>query len=358
MRYKFEFIDLWPYLIILLVFLYCLPYMRRNRVNSALIFGVLLLFTILRYDVGWDYFMYRYQIQTGEVSRFEFLSRQIFGFAHWVGFFPLAFFFFGFFILWFTKVIIDRFSVNTILSWAVFCCYPQFFLASLSTIRQSLAAAIIFYSFRFCYDRKPLYFLLCIGIASLFHTSALAGIILYPLVRMEFGRKFNVILFSISFFISEMIKNVIFPLIASQNLNSQIKFYLDTNFKPPTLIPYLIALITAINLLFYKRLVELDPDNKKFITITTVGAALYNILVFEPNTALRISSFFLIFWAFLFPWYGSLLKEKNYNLNSVVLVLVWFFVFFAFMSIYITAYQSGITEKISFLPYKFWFDNL
>ncbi|AYO57049.1 hypothetical protein CO230_02230 [Chryseobacterium sp. 6424] len=358
MNYKFSFIDLWPYLIISMVFLLCIPYVKRNKSNSILIFYMLLVFTIFRYNVGWDYEMYVQDIKYNNLDRYEILSKLIFSFTYHIGFYPAAFIIFGFLILFLTKKIIDQYSVNTLLSWAIFYSYPQFFFASLSTLRQSLAGALIFYSYKFCVEKKIVPFLISIGLASMFHSSGLLGIILYPLVNMKSGKTLNIVLFASSFFISEMVQNFVFPLIASQNFNEQVKFYIEMNSKAPTLLPIIIYTICIFNIFFYKKLIDLNPANKNYIFITTVGGALYNILLFEPNSALRISSFFLIFWVFIFPYYGFLINKKVYKLNSAILVLLWFAISYSFLTIYIINYGNKIIEKISFLPYKFWFNNL
>lgn len=358
MSYKFSFLDLWPYLLIFLIFLLCLPYSQRNKTNSAIIYWVLLLFTVLRYDVGWDYTMYVGDIKGNALERYEFLSKQIFTLTHVINFFPIAFIIFGFLILYLTKKVIDKYSINTLVSWAVFYSYPQFFFASLSTLRQSLAATLIFYSYRFCYEKKIVPFLICILAASLFHSSGIIGLLLYPLVHLKLSRNLNVIIFVISFFMTEIIKNFIFPFIASQNFNDQVKFYIEMNAKAPTLLPFVIYVITAFNLIFYKKLVNLNPDNKVYIFLTTTGAVIYNILLFEPNSALRISSFFLIFWVFIFPYYGLLINRRLHKLNTAFLILFWIFISFSFLAIYIVNYDEKVIEKISFLPYKFWFNNL
>lgn len=358
MSYKFSFIDLWPYLIIFMVFLLCIPFMKRERTNSAIVFYLLMAFTVLRYNVGWDYEMYVQDIKYNTLERYELLSKLIFSFTHSIGFFPAAFMIFGFLILFLTKKIIDQYSINTLLSWAVFYAYPQFFFASLSTLRQSLAGALIFYAYRFCAEKRIIPFLICIAAASMFHSSGVLGLLLYPLVNLKFNRTVNIIVFVSSFFVSEIIKNFVFPLIASQNFNDQVKFYIEMNSKAPTLLPFIIYTICAVNLVFYKKLVELNPTNKTYIFVTTFGTALYNILLFEPNSALRISSFFLIFWVFLFPYYGLLVNKKVYKLNSALLILLWFLISFSFLAIYVINYENEVLEKISFLPYKFWFNNL
>lgn len=358
MAYDFLAIDLLPYILIFFLFLLCIPYADRNRTNSWLIYLVLLLFTILRYDVGWDYTMYVRDIENHALDRYEPLSKMIFELASYLNFYPIAFIIFGFGILYLTKKNIDRFSTNTLISWVVFYAYPQFFFASLSTIRQSLAAAIIFYSYRYCKERKLYHFLACIAVATLCHSSGLAGLLLYLLVFFPITKKLNVIFFIISFFISRTIQDVVFPLIASQDFNEQIKFYLKMNTKAPTMLPFLIYLITVVNLIFYKKLISINSDNKIYIAITTAGACLYNILIFEPNTALRISSIFLIFWTFIFPSYITIFHHKFKGINTALIVLFWFSISFVFLGIYIANYQERIIEKISLIPYKFWFNNL
>lgn len=358
MTYRFSFLDIWPYALIFIVFLFCIPYMRRNRLNSWIVYLLILLFTILRYDVGWDYTMYKESIINNDLDRYEPLSYMVFSTAHTINFYPFAFILFGFVTIFLTKKVIDKYSSNTLMSWTVFYAYPQFFLASLSTLRQSLASIIIFYSYKFCAEKKIVPFAICIGIATMFHTSAVVGLLLYPLVRFNINKTVLLAAFILSFGVSDLLKEIVFPLLATQEFNNQVKFYIEMNSKAPTMLPVLINAITIFHLLFYKRFISVEAGNKIYIQISVVGAILFNVLIFEPNTALRISSIFLIFWLFLFPYWGTVLRARQPKLISGLVIIMWFMVSFFFLGLYVQNYEHKILEKISFIPYDFWFNHL
>ena len=181
--YKFSILDLWPYIGIILIFILCYAYKLKN--SSKIIYVVFLLFCILRYDVGWDYFAYVEEIKLGTINeRYEPISKAIFKLGAIIDFYPLVFFVFAFFTLFLVRKSIQRYSNNPIISWLVYFSLPLFFFASLSTIRQGLAMAIILYSYKYLKEGKNLQFFISILIASLFHLSGLAGIFLWIVYKL------------------------------------------------------------------------------------------------------------------------------------------------------------------------------
>ncbi len=63
------------------------------------------------------------------------------------------------------------------------------FIMTFSGIRQSIAMSICFLAYYFIKERKVLFFIILILFASLFHTSALFCLILYPLYYMKLDRR-------------------------------------------------------------------------------------------------------------------------------------------------------------------------
>lgn len=63
------------------------------------------------------------------------------------------------------------------------------FIMTFSGIRQSIAMSICFLAYYLIKERKPIYFVLLILFAALFHASALFCLILYPLYYMKLDRR-------------------------------------------------------------------------------------------------------------------------------------------------------------------------
>lgn len=64
-----------------------------------------------------------------------------------------------------------------------------FFSFTLTGLRQTVALAIIFFSYEFILERKPISFVLTVGLAFLFHSSALVFLPAYWIAKIKFGWK-------------------------------------------------------------------------------------------------------------------------------------------------------------------------
>ncbi len=360
MKYEFSFVDLWPYLIIALIFTAC--YLKKSENTSKIIYITLFAFCALRFDVGWDYTSYVDQIKkgyTGDIdNRIELFSKYVFSIGSYLKFYPIVFIIFAFLTLKITSLAINKYSVNPLLSWLVFYSMPLFFFASLSTLRQSVATAIIFYSYRYATEKKYLLFFITILIACLFHISAIAGVLILPLILVPIGKKGNMLLFFSSFFIAKLLFIILNNMVLGFNFYSRILFYINNETYKSTILQYLYFSIGILNFFFYNRLIKADTRNKELITMSNFGLVLFNILSFEPVSAGRISAFYLIFWVFLIPYYAHFFTPRSAKYVNHIIFIGFVALSFFYLSIYITSYNNGILSKVSFLPYKFWFFHL
>lgn len=358
MEYYYSILDYFPYVIIFIVVCIMELSAFNNKFKSKFIYYVLLLFTILRYNVGWDYEMYKNAVLNANIERFEPLSKLIFIICSAFNFYPLVFFVYGFSILYLTKIAIEKYSSNYVISWVVYITFPFFFLASLSTLRQSLTTSLILYSFYFAFKKRIYPFFIIILISSLIHSSGIFGLLVYPIVNIKIKRNILFIITIVSFFISPIIENIIKPILLSYNFN-QLNFYLQNDItEKSTILQYIVYIISIFNLLIYSRLKSIDQKAENFIKLSTFGLIVYNVLSFEPNSAFRIGGFFLSFWIYLFPLYSKIFSYKNAKFFNFNIVLILFLMFFLYLNILVNAYLNGVLEKVGLLPYDFWFNNL
>jgi hypothetical protein len=84
------------------------------------------------------------------------------------------------------------------LYWLGVCLYvftPQFMLINVSAMRQSMAIMLFVYSIEYIQERKPIRYILCVGLASLFHITAIVLLPMYllgsrkwvPKIAMQIG---------------------------------------------------------------------------------------------------------------------------------------------------------------------------
>ena len=359
--YFYSFFDLWPYFILGLVLFFCLLsgiLTEKQKSNTA--YSAFLVFIVLRYNVGWDYFMYHYGIVSGETKRYEFLSKLIMDFGHFIKFYPIVFAIFGFLILYIQKKAIEKYSTNVALSWIVYFSIPFLFAASISTIRQAVATSIIIYSFDFVYKRQPIKFLISVFIAYLFHSSGIAGLLIYPLVFFKINKKWLLYFFIFSFLIAASTRSFLLPYVQDNIFDQRITYYVTNSESQvqSTSMQYLFYIISAFNLIFYNRLVRINPLNAKFIAISIFGVSLYNILSFEPNSAYRLGGIFMSFWLFVVPSYSGIFTKTNFKGYDFVFSIFLILILAILINSNINAFQEGELEKISFIPYDFWFFHL
>ena len=127
--------------------------------------------------------------------------------------------------------------------------------------------------------------------------------------------------------------------------------------ETPELINYLYYAVGIFNLLFYNKLVKLNSQNKVIITIINIGLVFLNLLSAEPVTSLRVSAIFLMFLIYLVPYYVEIFHRESAKLVNNILVLGFLSLSFFFIFLYINGYENGVLSKVSFLPYKFWFNQ-
>lgn len=176
-------------------------------------FFLIFLFLALRYNFGNDYNTYLYFFS--EISQYDLIDvfdkSQVLDLA-WI-LLNWLFRSFGFFAMtavlaFFNSVVYYRFIKKYVpgryywLAVFIYIFYPEFLLIHSSAMRQSVAIMIFIFSLDYLYKKDAIRYFLCIGIASLFHLSALILLPVYFLGLLN--RKISKVnrIFIISIFIS------------------------------------------------------------------------------------------------------------------------------------------------------------
>ena len=81
----------------------------------------------------------------------------------------------------------DNYKIS---GWLILQLYAPFLLGLMGTMRQVMSVAICMFAIRYLLSRKLWKFLCCVGIAALFHVSALAFLVAWPIarIRLNFAR--------------------------------------------------------------------------------------------------------------------------------------------------------------------------
>ena len=154
---------------------------RLVKQNKNILCSVfIILVTIFRFDVGYDYPVYYDMVKsypTINIGPGELLSRFCFFLAHESKYPPLLFILFGILTYMFNLNALKLNSVD--FSVAIISYIAFIYTTDLSNVRQSVAVAICFYGFKYIKEHKILKYLFFCALAFLFQQSAIFAIPIY-----------------------------------------------------------------------------------------------------------------------------------------------------------------------------------
>ena len=202
--------------------------------------------------------------------------------------------------------IIKKYSANYFISITLLISL-MFMYDSMNIMRQFLAISIVFLSSTLAINRKPVKFILAIALATSIHTSAIIGLLLYPIIhaKTSLSLKNKLLLVVATLFISFFGQNILSAIIQKTGL------YLDYEYRLGTIkLASTIALIRDSLLLLYINCQKAKND-KKFRNIAFI-ALLLRLLSLNLNIIGRVASYFDIFYIVSVP--NSIMSnEKNKN---------------------------------------------
>lgn len=190
--------------------------------------------------------------------------------------------------------LIKRYSLDPIISWVYI--YSIFiFNFVLQGLRQSVAMAIILFSFKYVKERKLLKFLCVIAIAYLFHQSAIIFAVVYPLTKIKSSKLYYVPIFG-SVILSYIAPSAIVT--SFQNIISDTRFnnyYTFGNSQTLSIMGWvLLLLIFVFCFVFRHNAIEEDGVNEELLTITMVGLVI-QAFVGVLSEMFRVSYYFNMF---------------------------------------------------------------
>lgn len=220
---------------------------------------------------------------------------------------------------------IIKFAVNPLFTFLLFYC---FMVGYLGMNRQYISFAICIYSYKFIFNKKPLYFIVCILIAFLFHSTALLFGFAY-FFRNKIPTKYVIIvlssfvLISLSGIINKLPLNLFF--LMSESIGDKATFYKENQFLTTNIVFTILALIKRslwiiLALVFDKYIKNKDAHYYFFFNLYLLGTLIY--LLFN-NTLLQI----IVSRGMLY-----------YNIGEIFLI-----------PYIITIFKNDITKKFIFL---------
>ncbi len=361
MKYSFHVIDLWPYIIMSMFFIWSAN--KNIRITNYVSVALLFVFSALRYDVGWDYMEYTNEIKNSTVteifnSRYELLNQAIFAVCIILDSSVLFFLIYSALtngLIWW---VIEKQSDSKNFSWLIYYTVPIFFMAAQSTVRHSLAQAIVFLAYVFVYRKQYLQFSLCVLFAVLIHKASIVMLVML-LCRWNIGNVWVLMLYLISFLVGNPIETFLrnWSIESSDGIERYRQFYLDVESKRGQLLVYLINVLFWCLFIAKIRIGKLVEKTMYKYNMVILGVLIFNALDFDPVASVRLASFMLIFSILLVPDFISLCSSalRDQLVSAIAVCLNG--LLYLFMWKYISAYENGVLEKASVVPYRTWLNN-
>ena len=332
--------------IIFFLCLFSILRIKESQKKISLSILIVVLFSTLRYGIGYDYYGYYNDIVKLDdfiLSRYEPIPKLFMQLAHWLGIPEIFFFLSSLFISYFFfKGIQKSKYIND--SIIFYICFPLLFMDHLGIIRQGMATAVIFYAIT---SLKGQYFkqVFFIFIAILCHKSAFSAFaLLLPLQKLN--RLTLIALFISSFIIGDNFVTLFSDLVQSLPviLSSKYNEYIEMNEQlEGNKMRYLLYIITFLSLLFYKKLINLSEDNKYFIALLVIGCSIYVIFInINTSIAKRIAMFFFSSSIIVIPYFRKIAKVPSNMYNLFLVLLMSFSIYVSSKTISSRAEDRGI----------------
>lgn len=296
----------------------------------------------IRYNVGGDYWNY-YRIYNDYSTASINFSSIINIFSSELGFFilvkiinfiggnyQLLLFASSFIIYWFMIHGIIRINNKNVglMSLIYFC---TLFGPSFNIIKQMIAGALIFWGFKYIFEKQFLKYLFIVSIASTFHTSAIFFITLYFLDVKELHGKNIIIILAVLIFviIVPVYFQSIFNNLTSLNMFSEYKdSYSSLFIQSGTIKTLLLRLPILIPILF--NIKKLIKDNQHSIFYLLLLSMEYSTLIlsFSMHWAFRISYYFYVVEIPLASNVMRISTKNKKNIWGIFYILYYMFYFY------------------------------
>lgn len=339
-----------PYILFLILELLC--YSKHNYKLMALL---MMVFSLIRYDVGWDYMSYVEKVEDfGSLTiyweRFSFIWMWLFSFCNKVNCPHLALAIPGFITLFLIYKTIDLFEEtekSKCDALIVYILWPFLYLGTFSTVRQSLAAAlgllIIYY---IIHGKSRIAILL--GVINYFvHPSS---VVIFILLFLKPGVKFT------------SLKEVVFYTIITIGIFSSLSlvlttlgvtqylFYLDDTDSFGSTLSILLTLIASYLFVekWNSKSTDLVKDSMLCIIILCFICKTYIFLFLNVSIIARVLDYFDVLLIFVLPY---TYKGSKFSVPRKIFVFCLSALFLFYLYNTQKANNADLASS-SFVPYK------
>lgn len=217
----------------------------------------------------------------------------------------------------------------------------NFYAFTFSGLRQGIAYGIILISYDFIVKRKLTKFVICVLLASLFHTSALIFLPAYFLAYIKINKK-SLTLFIIISTLIFLFRKQIFEIVI-------LNFYPNYEMVESNAINWMMlgVIIIILGLIFYKRVVAVSPQGNTLYVFMIMAVFLMMFATVGTN-AMRMVDYYYIFMILFIPEVLNAIKEKSLLVLGGYVIVISVFVLHLWFLLYSDTYQI--------VPYNFFWN--
>lgn len=349
---------MFPYILftLLVLLLYCFK-------KPAGILIVMIAFSVLRYDVGWDYISYyeicRNSVQLGMAEdRYSFVWNALFNFAytqeipHLGIAIPAVFTYLILYVA--LRIYFEKNKLQISDALLVYCFWPFFYLSTFSTIRQNLAISIALLIVVLIQNRKIIPAILLLIVNYYIHPSSVIVLLYFPVCIVQ--RRMNSITIILSILgLTLCLKSLdlIIGIIDIPELN-MYREYLNMSDGFGSKLSVLLGMLVIFLLMTYYRGKEMSVRYSQSIVIVIIAFTM-NILIYNiglSDVITRIVSYFSIL--LIVVLYPALKIYKSEKLLRPILTCLLVALFFIYLNI--TTNAHGLSSS-TYVPYQTILEN-
>lgn len=229
------------------------------------------------------------------------------------------------FVISAVSILIYRYSKNILLSYYLHVTIGLFAM-TMTGLRQTIAVALTIFAFVLLIKNKKLAFFILVGLAYVFHNSAIIFLVVFILRKARINKKTGLIIYGISCFLfvaNEWIASIILSFAPAKYLR-----YIQMS-EAPNVNPLVIIVAMAIPLaclIFWPK--EEDKSNEEYnramsiiLIISCINFVIY-FFALKINMLERMSLYFMVYNVILIPNIVERIKDKETRMIAKVACVI------------------------------------
>ena len=313
---------------------------KHKLINYVLPFYILSFFTILaslRHNVGTDFLAYERlyyatlamndkNVNTLEPG-YRYTSQLFasFGMPFYVFLFAICIFMYFFIYKSIKPVVIFPCIALCVLYSDIF------FYFDLSGMRQAMALALTFFSFKYVVKTKLLSFIFFVFLATLFHKTAILFLIAYPLINFFKNKTFYFLCIIMLVVMNLILSSSLFEILESVGYFRNVSMYVSESYNVTSINNYILGgakrLLPIIVLFYFFRANKNafhELIKSPYIKMYIFGLCFYLSTYYKlPDISVRLSTYFIMFNIIILPQFAIYFKSARKKALYVLIVYIY-----------------------------------